>query len=170
MKRLFIFTAILCLITGLAACGSGDIMEPVEFCYQQIAAPDTLPDTVFAYETREAAGHRNDMNYLLSLYLQGPLESDLKSPFPSGCRLLHISRENDTLIVTLDQTVTSLGQLEQTLACACLAQTCFSLTDVDTVQIIAEAEDPADSLNVTIHTESFLLEDLPATQPTEEPQ
>jgi len=169
MKRIIAFALLWVMILGLVACDTGrsDIIEPVEFFYRQVSAPDDLPESVIASEIREATGHTGDLKYLLSLYLQGPLGETLSSPFPAGCRLLDVTWNGNTLVVILDSTITALGQMDRTVACACLARTCFSLTSLQQVQILATGEDADNSLDMLITADSLLLTDTTATEAAE---
>lgn len=54
-----------------------ELMEPVSFYYPCVLNTDSLeangtPFPVIDSELREAEGHRQDLLYLLSLYLRGP--------------------------------------------------------------------------------------------------
>ena len=161
MKRFFALLLIPVLLAGLCACQitDNDVIEPVEFFYQRTEYGYGGTDGVIAAETREASGHAGDLTYLLALYLRGPLDPTLKAPFPSGCKLLGFYMEGKTISLTLDSTFASLQNMDLTLACACLAKTCFSLTDATQVQITALTPDDVPSLDVTISAES-LLEDI----------
>ena len=162
MKRTTAFLLIFLLLTGLCACEiqSNDVIEPVEFYYLRTDYVYGGTDGVIAAEIREASGHVGDLPYLLALYLRGPLDSSLKAPFPTGSRILSFYLDGETLSVTLDSTFASLQNMELTLACACFARTCFSLADVAQVQITALTPDDTPSLDITISTDSMLLEDI----------
>ena len=170
MKKILILLLVLSITMGLLGCVfSSNIIEPVEFYYQTNSSPDSIPQQVIGSEVREATGHRNDLNYLLSLYLQGPLDPDLKSPFPPGCRLLSITWNGDTLVLTLNSTITSLDHMQRTIAGACIAKTCLSLTDIAQVQVKAAAPEQSDSMDMIITSDNLLLEDLPISAIEENP-
>lgn len=162
MKRIFaLFSAVLLLIS-LCACQlhSSDVIEPVEFYYLRGDYLYGGTDGVIAAESREASGHAGDLSYLLALYLRGPLDSSLRAPFPTNCKLLDFNLDGETLSVTLDSTFAALENMELTIACACFARTCFSLADVAQVQITALTPDDTPSLDITISADSLLLEDI----------
>ena len=169
MKRLLILFLIFLLTFQLGACsyGQNGIIEPVEFFYQCRSTSDSIPKSVISSEIREATGHTSDLNYLLSLYMQGPLDPELQSPFPAGCSLLSVTQNGDTLMVLLDATIMKADQIQQTITCACIARTCLSLTDVAQVQIKAAVPESANSLDMIITRDNLLLEDA-ANNPTEE--
>lgn len=175
MRRTLTLFLVLLLLLSFPGCHSGksSVMEPVTFFYLCRSDPNDIPDQVISSEIREASGHSGDLNYLLSLYLHGPLDQELKSPFPAGCELVSVIRLENTLCVTLDSSLTTLKDMRLTLACACLAKTCFSMADTDQVQIRAAASDYSESINITITKDSLLLEDNGASAPqsdSDEPQ
>ena len=170
MKRLLLILLILSMTAAILGCSfnDSDILEPVEFYYRLVIDETQVADTVIGSETREAAGHSGDLNYLLSLYLQGPLDETLIAPFPRGCKLQRITWEPDTLCVTLDSSITSLKNMDRTLACACIAKTCFSLTEIAQVRIVAAGTEDTESIDITIGVDDLVLRDNAA--PTENPQ
>lgn len=170
MKRALSLTLVLIVILNLCGCffSRNGIKEPVTFYYARASSEFVYgaEDGVIASETREASGHKNDLRYLLRLYLQGPSDQNLQSPFPAGTGLLLAEAQDGTLTVTLSSAFTKLKDLDLSIACACLAQTCFGLTDTEEVVILAEAAEGSDTIHVTISKDSFLLEDniLPSTE------
>lgn len=172
MKKAIMILLTIAMILSLCACALGeDIMDPVEFYYlrpvDSISYGDA--DGVIAAETREAAGHIRDLNYLLSMYLMGPSNPELTSPFPAKCHLVGINIKNDTLQIILDTTFNALEDMDLTLACACLTKTALSMTDVENIQIITSDGESKTVIGL-FSRDSFLLEDeatvteLPATE------
>ena len=115
-----------------------------------------LDNGVISGEFREVTGHRGDLKYLLTLYLHGPTMEYLHSPFPSGMVLRTVERQGDTVHVALSASLTMLTGTDLTLACACLAQTCFSLTDAEAVTISSEG---LGFVSMTLTRDSLLLVD-----------
>ena len=115
-----------------------------------------LDNGVISGEERDVTGHRGDLKYLLTLYLHGPTMEYLHSPFPSGLMLRSVERVDDTLHVELSASLTMLTGTDLTLACACLAQTCFSLTDAEAVTISSEG---LGFVSMTLTRDSLLLAD-----------
>ena len=159
MKRALSLCLALLLIGGLCACGSAATNDTVEFFYQRDSYVYGSSDGIIASETREVANRISELPYLLSLYLRGPLDEELRAPFPAGCKLLSVSQDGSTLRVTLSSAFTTLKDMELTIACACIAKTCFSLSDVTQVQIRSAAPEDADSVNMVISIDSLLLYD-----------
>ena len=137
MKRLILFLLAGILIFSMAACGQDVQDSQVPFYYPRAEFDHGTPHGVMAPEIREISGHHDDLRYLLALYLQGPSDPDLHLPFPSGTILLDLVVENKTAIITLSSTVAMLDSVNRTIACACLAETCFAISDVQQVQILS---------------------------------
>ena len=162
MKRVFCLFFIALMIVSFSACHyseSGDILEPVEFFYPRNTENFIYgsSDGVITAEIREASGHIGDLNYLLSMYLRGPQDASLRSPFPSGCRLEEIRAEENTLHVCLSREFSVLEGADLTLACVALAKTCLSMTDY--VYICIDATSANRTVSMVLDAESMLLAD-----------
>ena len=139
MKRAIALLLLMLMLSGCAISGS-KIKDPVTFHYLHVQSDEQAYDAYFAdgimgTETREAAGRQNDLNYLLTVYFRGPLDPELVSPFPMGCRILELQQKDGLLTLQLNPILAEMSDMEITVACACLAKTCMNLTDADTVQI-----------------------------------
>lgn len=108
---------------------------------------------VIVGERREITGHREDLNYVVSLYLMGPLSEGLVLPFPPGTRLVQTSLEGETLTVELTDTGKALTDARFSLACACLSKTCMDLVPVLSVTVVSG------SRSQTTAAEELLLTD-----------
>lgn len=160
MKKFRTFLILLLVLT-LTACAFpvNSLSEPVDFYYprkekEYIYGSDS---SVLATETREAAGHSNDLVYLLALYLQGPTDEMLRTPFPAGTFLISARKEDAAIQVELSSAFVSLAGADQTLACAALAQTCFGCTDAQTVTICAT--DDKTTVSITMDRNGLILSD-----------
>ena len=164
MKRLIALLLLISLCLSLAACSS---RETVTYYYVR-SEQDYIygsAEGVMVGESREAAGHVDDLRYLLILYFHGPISENLKSPFPSGTTMETVARDGDHLDIRLSGIVSLMEGADLTLACACLARTCFGLTDVQTVTIHAQG---FGSVSMTLERDSLLLVDDSALQLTQE--
>ena len=176
MKHALCLILALVMLCGLCGCHyreGGDILEPVEFYFPRKTESFIYgsEDGVIASEIREASGHVGDLKYLLTMYLYGPLDSTLRSGFPAGCTLLEVRTEDDSLYVRLSEEFTKLENSELTIACAALARTCFSMTDVNHVCIDAISE--AKTVSMTLDKSTILYADYSVpevTAATEAPQ
>ena len=163
MKRLIPLLLAFLLLTGCAFSGN-KLKDPVTFYYLRNATDSTAYDDFFAKgvissEEREASGHGDDLEYLLTVYFRGPLDQGLISPFPLGCRILEMQKAENELTLLLNPILSEKSDLDVTLACACLAKTCLDLADVDTVRI--EARNLEDKLlfTRTFTRDNMLLQD-----------
>lgn len=135
MKCFAILITVLSLL--LSGCGffTEHIKEPVTFYYLRSEFQYFTQDSVIATEEREASGHRDDLSYLMALYLMGPAEEELVSPIPRGTRIYRSEETEDAVNLYLSDTATTMDDMEFTLACSCLALTCLDLTEAPAVTI-----------------------------------
>lgn len=161
MKRiicLMLVSAFL-LLSGCYYSESGDILEPVEFFYPRTTDHFVYGalDGVLAAEVREGSGHLGDLNYLITMYLRGPLDKELRSPFPSGCKLEEVRSGGNMLCLVLSSEFTELENTELTLACAALAKTCLSLSGMERIRIDSASGEK--TFTITLTLDSLLLAD-----------
>ena len=164
MKRRIVLAFLLCLI--LTGCGQlGErIKEPVTFYYLRAEYQYSTEFGVIGSEEREASGHRDNLSYLLALYLIGPSGEELVSPIPRGIRFLSVEQVDRMITLNLSDTSAVLTDAEYSLACACLTLTCLDLIGTDAVTINSGAR------SVTMTRENLILYDSSMTAPTEETQ
>lgn len=134
MKRQCLWGLLLLLLAVLAGCAFRD-QDSVRFYYPRAEIAYTDDTGVIAGEARTAGGHTGDLQYLLSLYLSGPADSGLRSPFPPGVRLEECHVTDGQAEVLLSPGLDGLTPLERTIACVCLARTVLELTQADSVRI-----------------------------------
>lgn len=165
MKR---FTALILIIATLLT-GCRFLVphddDPITFYYLQSDFSYGLDADVIVSEVRESAGHRRELSYLMALYLMGPVEEEHLSPLPAGTRIFKTEVADSSVKLHLSDAALSLSPERYTLACACLALTCFDLTDAQTVTIICTDQ------SITMSRSSLTLrDDSAANQTTEETQ
>lgn len=135
MKRFFCYL----LVTAFLFSGcqiSGDrIKEPVSFYYVRSDYQTDL-STVFVSEVREASGHKDDLSYLMALYLMGPVSESLQSPIPTGTRIYVETNNKYTVKLQLSEPVIPISDADFSIICACLSMTCLELTQTQTVTIV----------------------------------
>ena len=177
MKRIVIFILAVALLLSGCSVASQNIKEPVEFYYLQRCSGNEDYKTYFSEgaivaEHREASGHKDDLFYLISMYLRGPLTPELISPFPSGSAVSRVIRDGDTLYVNLNAASANAEDLELTLVWACLAKTCIALTDATTIRIESRNTDGKMLFQHTVTRDTLIWdESLPtATEPAEQIQ
>lgn len=150
MKKL---TALLLLCSLLlTGCGTTP-KEPVTFYYLNTNYEEDMSSAIGS-ELREASGHREDLTYLLALYLMGPAGEDLVSPLPDSTTVLSVEHHGSNVTITLSEPTEVLTDAQFTMACSCLTLTCLELTTATNVTI--KSGDHA----VTLDTHHLLLQDL----------
>jgi len=169
MKRiccLLICGLILISLSGCPAPGADDAVS-VSFYYLRTPADYVYgsEDGVITGENREISGHEGDLRYLLTLYLQGPLDENLQAPFPDGCRILELQSDGTEFALLLNSNFSTLKDMDLTLACVCIAKTCFSLTDAQSIRIMAESFTDQIAVDQTIHMNSLINETSKGTTP-----
>ena len=160
MKKTVIILFFAALLLNLCSCSKVELkspvyQDPVSFYYPRIEYLYGSDDGAITYEIREAAGHRNDPKYLLTLYLQGPRDLSLRSAFPESIVLTDAIVDESTMTVTLSADVALLSELELSIAYTCLAQTCVSIADVDTIIIESRVKDGRLYFSRTITTDQL---------------
>ena len=138
MKKVIAIVLILCLALGCTGCrlpfGIGN--ETVVFYYEQAQYQYGEPDAVIFGEERDITGHVSDMQYLLSLYMMGPISDTLHSPFPTGMQVLDVKVRMDLVRITVSEELNTLSDARYSLALACLAMTCLELSEQESVVIV----------------------------------
>ena len=156
MRKIIALTLAAFLLIGLTGCL--ETTDTATFYYTRFEDSYLygMDNAVIAGEYRDVTGHSGDLKYLLTLYFHGPTTEYLRSPFPSGMVLRTVERQGDTVHVALSSSLTMLTGTDLTLACACLARTCFSLTDAQSVTI---SSDGLGFVSMTLTRDSLLLVD-----------
>ena len=151
----------------LSGCGifKEIISEPVTFYYLSTEYTFGSNSGVIAAEEREASNHRQDLTYLLALYLMGPANEDHRSPLPAGTRIINPEQNGSIITMELVNSVRKLSDADLSLACACLTLTCLDITDATEVSITYGEQ------TVTMHQDSLtLVDDSRVNSETEEAQ
>ena len=165
MKRTILILTTICLLMSITGCGTVPGRNTVSFYYprdpeEKVTGP---VDTFCAAEAREAAGSTADLSYLLSLYLGGPVDDSLISPFPEGTRLLGLQQREDRLFIELSGEFSQLSDMDLTIACACISLTCFELAgDITQVTVLSPETELYSAVSITMTRDSLTLTDTAA--------
>ena len=136
MKRAVLLLVVVLLIFCAGCRGGQDSFQsPGDFYYLLDEPTFGTQGQLYRVEVRETAPYGNDLSKILSDYLEGPVEDHSLSPFPAGTRLVDCSREDGALTLVLSEAFAQCTGVELILAGNCIAKTCFSLTDADSVSI-----------------------------------
>lgn len=152
MKKYFalLLTFLLLPMTGCAQ------KADMQFYYPCTEIQYGNTDGVISNEARTAPGHEEDLIYLMKLYLEGPLSQNLYSPFPKGTLLQSLTQEDSSIHIKLSGQLDTMSGLDYTIACACIASTCFDLTDAQAVTV---STDQPDGPEMTLNRDSVALYD-----------
>ena len=162
MKRYVTLLLLFSLL--LSGCGffAEHIKEPVTFYYLRSEFQYFSQDGVIAPEEREASGHRDDLSYLMALYLMGPAEEELVSPIPRGTRIYKTEETRSGITLYLSDTSATMDNMEFSLACTCLSLTCLDLTDTPSVTVTSGER------TLTMSRETLTLYDGSTAAPLED--
>ena len=159
MKR--IICLILVLMCILPGCGH---KEEAAFFYRRAEFQYGSEDSVIISEIRDITGNTTNLPFLISLYLLGPVDKDLISPFPADVKLLYVSLKDSNLTVSLTANHT-MSESEFILASTCMALTCMEITDVDSVTVTsAERTVTIDSALLTMYDSNIPTENTSGGQ------
>jgi len=96
--------------------------------------------------------HRLDnISRLLAFYFSGPLDPGLTSPFPAGCKVLAVHQDEGQLTVSVNPILAAQSELDITVACACLAMTCFEIIEAEQITVVCGDR------SVTIRKDNLLM-------------
>lgn len=137
MKRLVYLLLTCCFfLCGCQLVGER-LKDPVTFFYVKTEYDYFTQNGIIAGEPREASGHRDDLSYLLALYMMGPAEEELESPLPRGVMLYSAEQTADGIILNISNHESTMSDADFSLSCACLSLTCFDITDTQSVTVIS---------------------------------
>lgn len=153
--------AILCALPGCTRKAPAP-KSPVSFYYPAVEVIYDGKTHVIQAETREGAGYEEDIAGLLNLYLRGPISETLRSPFPGRVTVSHFSTTANTAILELSSEFSQLVGIDLTLACACIANTLFDLTQLQRVQIFATDAMLDSQASITLERDDLYFTDVPA--------
>ena len=138
-KFMIIFGCVLAaaILIALIFLPGKDSSSTVTFYYARSNFAYGEPNGAIGSEQRSVGGHEDDLNYLLALYLEGPLDENLSSPLPGKhyVRILDLSQKGDALHIKLSDLSSVMTDSQFTLAAACLTKTCMGMHNVQAVQI-----------------------------------
>ncbi len=162
-KHIALFlTTLLLLAPMLGGCSDAQssYRMPLSFYYPCERLDFSQGGSYIGAEVREGDETGGELSEILALYLLGPLDTErFFSPFPAQTRLEHYVLEESVLEITLSAEFSACTDSDLTVACACLAKTCLSLTQAQTVRIRCEGAQLADADYVELDEQSILLVD-----------
>lgn len=162
MKRMHCL--ILCLLLFLPGCNRSQENTTV-FYYCREDYDYGGKYGVISPEQREISANTYDLKNMLALYLVGPLDEELTSPF-LGAKLLSVTAEEGHVMIELTDTVKTMTDIRFHLGCACMSLTCLEFDAFSQVTITCGDR------SVSMNRENLLLYDsmTPNETITEETQ
>ena len=161
MKRLCLWALALACLLCLTACAEKE--DPVVFYYPQTEISYHTDGGILIPEVRDTLNREDNLAYLLSFYLKGPIDPDLRLPVPEGTKLLRLVPYDGGMVLVMSRDFSQLEGMDLTIACAGISKTCFGLTDL---QEITFASGNQNNILCIIHRDSLVLTDT-VTQTTD---
>ena len=161
MKRLYLYILLLACLFCLHGCTEKE--EPVIFYYPQAEVSYHSDIGVIASETREALSRDDSLGYLLSFYLEGPIDPTLQLPVPEGTQVLRMMPYESGIALIMSQEFAQLEGIDLTVACTSISRTCFDLTDLQEITFSVVTQKNVIRI---VHRDSIVLTDT-VTQTTE---
>lgn len=157
VQRIALCLFFIMLFSGCSFMDNKSEENQVQFYYLHKEPEYGSENGVIFSESRQVGTYRE--SFVFSMYLQGPTDQSLVSPFPKGVSLVSVSQNGSKLELTLSSEFTSLQGYQLTLAYACIAHTAASVFGADSVHIIAESDDTV--IDTIVDKSMFLLTDDP---------
>ena len=118
----------------------------------------------YTSEKRDVNNSINDLTTLINLYLQGPEDSKLQSPFPANTIVSDITHKNSIFSITLNNEFAKLQGYDLSVACACLTLTVQQFVGANLIQISAKDTDLDGNKHITMNIDSLVLYDQVQTE------
>ena len=162
MKKLICLILIITMFITIAGCASEnvtDIPDAANFYYATKEIEYHTQDGLISYEERGVKNAVSDLTALINLYLEGPLEDDLMSPFPNNTIVRNISHNSGIFSITLSNEFSKLTGYDLSVACACLTLTIQEFVQTNLVQISAENAELDGNKYISMNTDSLVIYD-----------
>lgn len=162
MRRFAALFLSLVMLLGFAGCSTkGDTrINPITFYYKNTDLRYNSEAKVLYGRDVDLENDQIPISEVVSLYLEGPDETFLESPFPPNARLEQAVWTGDLLKLTLSDEFNSLTGLDRTLAMACLTLTLTQVKGIDRIQVFTSNGGFSYRNNQPMSASDFVLEDL----------
>ena len=165
MKRILAVLLLLCLLPG---CTYSDRQDLLHFYYPTASVSFGGSQGVLGSEDRDLGSHREDLKYLVTMYLSGPADKSLRNGFPANVKLVSCEIRRQQVRILLSGDLDSLSHLERALVCAGLAKTVLEASGMSAVRIATEEGALSGDGALIFDADSLLLEDNASEMPEEE--
>jgi spore germination protein GerM len=166
MKKICCVILCLSFLFTLVGCGKLRTSSPeeVSFYYRRTEFQYNTDENIIVPESRTVSAHYEDFNYVLSLYLMGPLDDSLMSPFHDGTRLFSVTNDDSSVSIILSSQDNHLTDSSFALACACISLTCMDLSGAEAVTVTSGRRSITMTKDSLMLTDSVLQQELPAKE------
>lgn len=166
MKKLIAMLVVLCLLPAVLSGCAEDRTDDAPALYYLYKEPTFGPTgTIFGTEPLLSEGGEDDLIYLLTLYLSGPLSEELRSPFPPETQIEDVHQNGSILYLTMTGSFSQLSSTELTKASACTALTLFENTDARLLYLTVTDPDADMVRTLELTRDSLVLLDNCTTEP-----
>ena len=165
MKRIVCLLLALTLLCGCTRLGLGRQDTGVTFYYRGAGGDYFSSLGAMGAERRTLRDDQADLNSMMALYLGGPVNPELTSPFPKDMRLIRSEQTGREITLVFDDSLAALTGIGLRLACACIARTVSEYGGYETVIIRTVSLTLNGEEAVTVHPAELVLEDRSAGQP-----
>lgn len=166
MKRMTaLFLATLLLAVTLTACTNpaapmSQMLNPADLYYCKTEVCHGIEDGVIGAQTVDLGETPPELDRFLQVYLSGPTEQTLESPFPTNTEVQSVTAANNTVTVQLGGAYAELSGIQATVADACLARTLLDYTGAEKI-LLTVADDAGQTLRSRkiAHSDILLFDD-----------
>ncbi len=163
MKRILCLLLALALLSGCSRLGRQD--TGVQFYYRGADGEYFSPYGAMGTERRTLREDQMNIQGLMELYLGGPMDPELSSPFPKGMRLIQAEMTSREITLVFDDSLAALSGVGLRLACACIARTVSEYGGYETVNFRTQTGSLDGEEVITVRPAELVLEDHSAGQP-----
>ena len=164
---------ILCFCLALVLVFSGCMYQPevsegdgVRFYYRDKREEAYFSETgIMASEMRSIRWEQQSIKGLMEVYLQGPVSSELISPFPKDLQLLDTQILPGEITLTFNDSLSSLSPAGLRVAAGCIARTLWEYGGYETVILKAQTQLLDEKDRLVLYPEEFVLRDRNVGQP-----
>ena len=147
------------LISVLFGCANPLSPSDAAFYYPKAEFGYNSHDGAIAYEIRNNRGISSNAD-LLNLYLKGPADEDLRNPFPEDLTVISVYTLEDTVYVTVSDTMAKLSGAPLILSCACLGRTAMGLSNTTCAEIKCETLLLDGKKQITVNENTVFYSDI----------
>jgi len=168
VKKWFVLSLLLALLV-LSACSAGirgedAYVHPVTFYYGASDQTSYSSETGALYaEVRDIHLGSYDLEEIVALYLQGPVDPDAILPFPALMQLLDTDLDQGVFTLYVTDHWLEMTRLQEHFAEACITMTMTQFQEVEQICIRTELDETSHIPHQYRKAEDFLLYDDSAT-------